>query len=208
MLKLIDLNPKSDPHVAIYDRTLSSKCDVSSNNPVFANGCTFLWVRPDTDGQVEQMLRRRFHGLDRSTWKHFKTANSSSITLHDPLSTPYKHSIVGAETPLDASQQSDSPDMTVYFSRVGFNSKKNEALVYVLAFSYLGRTAATGDYLRFRLGPDKSWTVAGRVRYMHLDDDIFVRLHRDAVSEASVNVGAPSFSIAPGCLTFVYRRQM
>lgn len=74
--------------------------------------------------------------------------------------------------------------MTLYFSRVGFNSKKNEALVYVLAFSYVGRTAATGDYLRFHLGPDKTWTVAGRVRYIHLDDDVFVRLHNSEVGSA------------------------
>jgi len=193
VLKLISSIPTADPHVVIYDRTLNGKCDAASNNPVFANGCTFLWVTPDTDQQVQQMLRRRFHGLDKSTWKNFKAANTTSITLHDPIATPWKHRIAGEDTPVEASQDWSSPDMAIYFSRVGFNSKKNEALVYVLAFSYVGRQAATGDYLRFRSGPDHSWSFAGRVRYMIQDNDLFVDLqpHEHRVPGGGVYVSQP-----------------
>jgi len=179
-LKLMDSTPKADLHVVIYDRTLSETCDAGGENPVLANGCTFFWVKPDTSDDVEQKLRARFHGLERSTWKNFKTSNAASITLHDPLSTPWKHRFTGTSTPVDGSKEWDSPDMTIFLSRVGFNSKKTEAIVYVLAFSYLDRTATTGDYLRFRAGPDKTWILAGRVSYLMRDDNAFARLQPGA----------------------------
>lgn len=176
VLKTMDSIPKADPHVVIYDRTLNGKCDDGSNNPVLANGCTFLWVKPDTEDDVERMLRSRFHGLERSTWKHFKQNNAGSITLHDPLSTPWKHRFTGSGAASDGAEEWKSPDMSIFFSRVGFNKKKTEAIVYVLAFAYDDRMATTGDYLRFRCGPDKVWTLAGRVRYLARDDDQFASL--------------------------------
>jgi hypothetical protein len=176
VLKLIGSIPTADPHVVIYDRTLNGKCDAASNNPVLANGCTFLWVKPDTEDDVERLLRSRWRGLERSTWKHFKLSNAESITLHDPISTPWKHRLAGAGAAGDDPEEWKSPDMSVFFSRVGFNNKKTEAIVYVLAFSYVGRMATTGDYLRFRCGPDKVWTLAGRVRYLAEDDDQFASL--------------------------------
>ena len=176
VLKLMDTIPKPDPHVAIYDRTLTSKCAAEGDNPVFAKGCTFLWVSPDTDQDVEHMLRRRFRGLERSTWKNFKVNNASSITLHEPISAPWKHRFTESYTPADVSEEWASPDMTIYLSRVGLNGKKTEAIVYVLVFSYVGRMATTGDYLRFRTGPDKAWVLAGRVNYLTQDDNGFASL--------------------------------
>jgi hypothetical protein len=181
-LRLMDATPKADLHVAIYDRTLSEKCDAGADAPVFANGCTFFWVKPDTSDDVEQKLRTRFHGLERSTWKNFKTSNAASIPLHDPLTTPWKHRFMGTSAPVDGSKEWGAPDMTVFLSRVGFNSKKTEAIVYILAFSYLDRTATTGDYLRFRMGPDKTWTLAGRVSYLIRDDNAFAELQPGAKS--------------------------
>ena len=176
VLKLMDTIPKQDPHVAINDRTLTSKCAAEGDNPVLAKGCTFLWVKPDTDEDVERTLRRRFHGLRRSTWKNFKANNASSVTLHDPISAPWKHRITGSYTPAELSGEWAEPDMTIYLSRVGFDSKKTEAIVYVLVFSYVGRMAATGDYLRFLMGADKQWTLAGRVSYLIQDSDLVASL--------------------------------
>jgi hypothetical protein len=186
VLNLIDSIPKADPHVAIYDRTLNSKCDGAADNPVLANGCTFLWVSPDTAEDVEQILRTRWRGLEKSTWKHFKATNAASIMLHEPITTPWKHRLTGMKTPGDDLKEWESPDMTIFLSRVGFNSKKTEAMVYVLVFSYVGRAATTGDYLRFRVGPDKAWSLAGRVNYLTREDDSFASLPPRAKSGRTV----------------------
>jgi hypothetical protein len=176
VLSRIGSIPKADPHVVIYDRTLTGKCDGDGDNPVLDKGCTFLWVKPDTDQDVEHMLRHRFHGLQRSTWKSFKRRNASSIPLHDPLPTPWKHRFAGPDVPEDGSPAWQSPDLAIYLSRVGFNSKKTEAIVYVLIFSYIGEPATIGDYVRLRAAADGSWSLAGRVSYPDQDDTITASL--------------------------------
>jgi hypothetical protein len=180
VLGLMNSIPKADPHVDIYDRTLNSKCDGEIDNPVLANGCTFFWVKPDTSDDVEHRLRARWHGLEKSTWKNFKDSNAGSVTLHDPISTPWKHRFTGAESPDENSKDWESPDMTIFLSRVGFNSRKTEAILYVLVFSYVGRVVATGDYLRFRTGPNKAWSLAGRVSYLTQDEYSFASAHPGA----------------------------
>ena len=195
VLKLMDTIPKEDPHVAIYEHTLSSKCE--GDNPVVPKGCTFLWVKPDTDEDEERNLRSRFHGLHHSTWKNFKDNNASSVTLHDPIAAPWKHRLTGPyeqapgaqAAPAEVSDEWASPDMTIYLSRVGFDKKKTEALVYVLAFSYVGRPATTGDYLRFRLGPDKQWSLAGRVSYLKQDNTLTASLRRSTAKHALGTAG-------------------
>jgi hypothetical protein len=181
-LNLMDSIPKPDLHVVIYDRTLKGNCDADGDNPVLAKGCTFLWVKPDTADAVEEKLRSRWHGLSRSAWKNFKTNNAASITLHDPISTPWKHRLTGTDSQGDGAAEWESPDMTIFLSRVGFNSKKTEAIVYVLVFSYMGHAATTGDYLRFRAGPDKVWSLAGRVNYLTQDSNAFASLQPGARS--------------------------
>jgi hypothetical protein len=168
--------PKTDPHVVIYDRTLTSKCDTDGENPVLANGCTFLWVRPDTAADVEQLLRARWHGLSKSTWKDFLARNAKSIALHDPIVTPWKHRLTGSQMPEDASKEWASPDLTIFFSRVGFNSHKTEAIVYVLVFSYVKQVATTGDYLRFHMDRYKKWQLVGRVNYFAGQHKLLARL--------------------------------
>lgn len=180
-LQLMDSIPKTDLHAVIYDRTLNGSCDGTSDIPVLANGCTFLWVNPDTAESVEKLLRTRMHGLSRSTWKTFKATNAASISLHDPLATPWKHRFTGKNSQPDGSKEWEAPDMTIFLSRVGFNAKKTEAIVYVLVFSYVGQAATSGDYLLFRsnqgTGESKRWSLAGRVKYFSGTDDTFVRLH-------------------------------
>ena len=217
VLKQMDTIPKQDPHVEIYERTLTTKCALKDETPIFAKGCSFFWVKPDTDDDVEHTLRVRFHGLSHATWKNFKENNAASITLHDPIAAPWKHKFTGPynppntpiedapeaaadpstptermpETPppAEVSDEWASPDMTIYLSRVGFDKKKTEALVYVLVFSYSDRIATTGDYLRFRQGADKQWTPAGRVSYLKQDSNL----------TASFRLTTPSTGI-PGSL--------
>lgn len=198
VLQQMDTIPKQDPHVEIFERTLTTKCALKDDTPIFAKGCSFFWVKPDTDEDVERTLRTRFHGLSHATWKNFKENNSASITLHDPIAAPWKHRFTGPYTQPSAPQEgapettadpstptapktpvaaevSDewaSPDMTIYLSRVGFDNKKTEALVYVLVFSYGDKVATSGDYLRFRRGADRQWTLAGRVSYLKQDSNL------------------------------------
>lgn len=45
---LMDHIPKEDPHVTLFGLTLNSKCGEDGSSVPLVNGCTFLWIKPDT----------------------------------------------------------------------------------------------------------------------------------------------------------------
>lgn len=185
-LAALDPAPDAGLHVAIYRRTLSGTCGKEGRNPVLAKGCTFLWIKPDTADDVEQLLRSRWHKFSKSAWKNFLMKNASSVVLHEPIRTPWKHRLfgedVGGETLAKAvARPRLNADRVIYLSQVGFNSKRTDAILYVLVFSYDGGVAATGDYLRLRRpkrrhGERGPWTLAGRVNYFSGAKDRFASL--------------------------------
>ena len=192
-LAQLDSPPNPKLHVAIYDRTLNGNCDRPTENPVLAKGCTFLWIKPQTPDDVEQMLRLRWRHFPKAAWKTFVRQNASSEHLHEPLVTPWPHRLMGGEAPRAAAASASGhagkvdaelwrrPDMAIFLSRVGFNRKQTEAILYVLVFSYVDGPAVSGDYLLFRAqqraGEEKSWALAGRVNYFSGAKDSSATMH-------------------------------
>jgi len=209
---LAALDPAADAslRVAIYHRTLNGSCGKDAGNPVLVKGCTFLWVKPDKPAQVEQMLRKRWRKFSKSAWKDFLAKNRSSVALHEPIKTPWEHWLFGGdapevnfgeppakvretgaaagggEAPAEALRGEErNADRAIYLSRVGINSKRTDAILYVLVFSYDGSVAASGDYLRLRAkqpkgklgdGDKREWYLAGRVNYFTGVKDSFASL--------------------------------
>jgi hypothetical protein len=167
VLGLMDHIPKEDPHITIFNITLNSKCGEDANPDPLVNGCTFLWMKPDTANSVRHLLREEWADMENSTWSDFEENNAASALLHEPISTPWKHKLIG---PRDApSKDWESPDMTIFLSRVGFNQKKTEAVVYVLIFSYMDQVATAGDYFLFRRDKAGRWKPNGRINYFTQD---------------------------------------
>lgn len=168
-LALMDRIPKKDPHIGIYCATLNSKCGQEAYPAPLANGCTFLWMKPDTPATIKELLREDWAGMEDSTWADFEAKNAVSAQLHEPIATPWKHKLIGAEA--DPTEDWDSPDLTIFVSRVGFNQKKTEAVVYVLIFSYLDNVSTAGDYFLFRTDKNGHWTCRGRVSAFSMNKD-------------------------------------
>ncbi|SRR5208337_112225 len=170
VLGLMDHIPKDNPRVNIYNTTLNGKCgEVTENATPLANRCSFLWVKPQTVKDVTQLLQSEWPDMEKATWADFGEKNAESVRLHEPIVTPWKHTLTGPDD--GASKDSNSPDLIIFLSRVGFNSKKTEAVVYVLTFSYLDQVKTGGDYFLFRIDKTNHWTPAGRVRYFTVGED-------------------------------------
>jgi hypothetical protein len=166
---LMDRMPKEDLHITIFSVTLNSKCGEDAYPGPLANGCTFLWMKPDTADSVKQLLRQEWADMENATWSDFEMENVASVLLHEPISTPWKHKLVGPGD--DPSKDWESPDLIIFLSRVGFNQKKSEAIVYVLIFSYMDQLATTGDYFLFRKDKTGRWNPSGRVTYFTKDKE-------------------------------------
>ncbi|HXJ86808.1 MAG TPA: hypothetical protein VMS18_08345 [Candidatus Binatia bacterium] len=164
VLGLMDHIPKKEPRVSIFAVTLNSKCGEAAYPAPLMDGCSFLWRKEDNSSGIKQLLRNEWRGMDDSTWSDFEVKNTESVNLHEPLSTPWKHKFIA---PGDGPEKEwESPDMTIFLSRVGFNGKKTEAIVYVLVFSYMDKVATSGDYFLFRVNKSGEYKPEGRVRYL------------------------------------------
>jgi hypothetical protein len=163
VLGLMTHIPKEDPHVTIFAVTLNSKCGKDAYPSPLANDCTFLWMKPDSANSVKRLLREEWADMENSTWSDFEGKNNVSVSLREPISTPWKHKLIA---PGDGPEKDwESPDETIFLSRVGFNQKKTEAVVYVLIFSYMDQVATAGDYFLFRADNAGHWEPNGRVTY-------------------------------------------
>jgi hypothetical protein len=166
---LMDQIPRQDLHVSLWNMTLNSKCGEDDSGVPLANGCSFLWVKPDDANSVKRLLRTEWQRLDNATWSDFEAKSAASVHLQDPIVTPWKHELVGPED--NSREDSQSPDLAIFVSRVGFNQKKTEAIVYVLIFSYMDQVSTAGDYFLFRLNKAGRWEPNGRVTYFTVGAD-------------------------------------
>jgi hypothetical protein len=160
--------PQENVHVLIFNKTLDFSCNESDGLPL-ANDCSFLAVPPNTPTQVKELLQSSWPHMEPSTWGDFEKENATSAGLQDSLNTSWKHKLDGTDIVDKGGKEWSSPDFELFFSRVGFDSKKTEAMVYVLLFSYVDNVHSAGDYFRFRLNKKGQWEINGRVRYFETD---------------------------------------
>lgn len=93
VLGLMNHIPVEDPRVVISDVTLNSKCGQAADPNPNLNGCTFLWIKPDTANSVKQKLSERWSDMEDSSWADFETKNAASVRLFEPITTPWKHKL-------------------------------------------------------------------------------------------------------------------
>lgn len=160
--------PRKDPHVLISSRTLNLRCGKDTGNPILMNGCGGMRIPQDKPQDIHRLLRDHWPAMAITTWEDFAEKNGESAALHDAFLAPWKHRLFGEELPNSESKEWSSPDAVIYFSRIGFNGEKNEAILFVLNLSYMEEIPTSGNYFLFRL-KGKKWGPEGRVRYMELD---------------------------------------
>lgn len=154
-----------DAPAAIYNKTLNLKCGMESGNPVYFNECSGMIMPPDTPKTINQLLRQSWPKMEQATWTDFEKVNARSVKLRDGLTTLLKHKLVGQDIHNGDPKEQDSYGGTFFFSRVGFNSPKTEAVVFVVLASNTKDAPWTGNYFLVRLNEAKEWKLSGRVQY-------------------------------------------
>ncbi|MGH9865283.1 MAG: hypothetical protein ACRD4H_07700 [Candidatus Acidiferrales bacterium] len=155
--------------VLVIDDTLDFECGATPQLPILLNGCSPMIMPPNTPDTINQLLVQSWPKMDKQTWDDFEKANSASFKLRDAFVTSCKHELTGEDIKSDT-KNSDSPNGAFYFSRVGFNPKKTEAIVFVFFASYIEHVRSTGDYFLLELTKKKKqWKLSGRVNEMETD---------------------------------------
>ena len=163
--------PQANAHALIANGTLNFKCGEDSGNPILFNGCSAMIVRPDTPEKIRELLNDGFDRMGAPTWNDFERKNMESVKLQDSFVTSWRHKLIGPDIRGDNSKEWDSPNCTFYFSSVGFNPEKTEAIVFILLSSNMENVPSSGDYFLYRLDSAKKWNPNGRVQYFASGND-------------------------------------
>jgi hypothetical protein len=118
------------------------------------------------------MLAAEFHFND-STWSDLLRQNAKSWRLQDQFKTSWPHALTGpgSDPASLSSPEWKTPDCAFYFSRVGFDEKRTEAIVFVFFASYMGRAPSSGDYFLLHQDQKAGWKIAGRMNYFNTQKD-------------------------------------
>ena len=158
--------PIKDPHIVISDTTLNIGCGDKSNNPVRLNDCG-IWSPESAKNQVETVLQQSFPEMESATWNNLVSRNAMSIKLQDSFQSSWPHQVRDIATKSQEKVWSH-PDGIVLLSQVGFNGKKNEALVYVLFLSYIKQVHTSGNFFLVRMAAANQWKIVERATYMEI----------------------------------------
>ena len=147
----------------ILDDTLDFECGTDSQQPILLNGCSPMVMPPNTPKEINQLLRQNWPDMAKQTWDNFEKVNAKSAKLRDNFLTTCKHELIGDDVAAHNSNKSDSPNGAFYFSRVGFNPSRTEAIVYAFFASYVEGVHSTGDYFLLHLNKSKKWELSARI---------------------------------------------
>lgn len=159
--------PMQAPHIVIADTTLNSGCGDKSNNPVRMNDCG-IWSPESSAKELGALLHQSIPQMDSTTWNNLISKNAASTKLQDNLKSPWPHKVRDIATKSTEGEDWSSPNGIILFSQIGFNDKKDEALVYVLFLSYMKGAPTSGNFFLFRKDQAEQWMPAGRVTYMQM----------------------------------------
>lgn len=166
---LDEVNLPKQNDVLIVDDTLDFQCGADSHLSILLNGCSPMVLPPNTPEAINELLVRNWPKMEKETWDDFRFVNSKSVKLRDAFTTTCKHELIGDDVHTDNLRKSDSPSGAFYFSRVGFNAQKTQAIVFVFYASYGEHVGSTGDYFIFQLSKGKRWKLSGRVNEIESD---------------------------------------
>jgi hypothetical protein len=166
------LKPANQIHALIVNDTLNLGCGENSKNPIMLNGCSPMLMPPTTADDLHKMLRDEFHFHD-AIWLDLLAQNGKSWRLQDHFKTPWLHGLTGAG--IDPASLSapewKNPDCAFYFSRVGFDETRKQAIVFVFFASYLDRAPSSGDYFFLKQHENDEWKIDGRLNYFNSTKD-------------------------------------
>jgi hypothetical protein len=161
--------PKENARMLIVDQTLDLKCGASADAPILMNGCGGMLMPPDSPDGLHRLLQDRLPHLQEGTWADLRQMNSHSYKLQDRFHTSWAHHFVDSEKSDHDAGAWKWADVAFYLSRVGLNTQKTEAVVFVFLASYTQGVPSSGDYFLFRINKDHQWQPEGRVQYYATD---------------------------------------
>lgn len=166
------LKPVNQIHALIVNDTLNLGCGAESKNPIMLNDCSPMLMPPTTTDDLHKILKDEFH-LNDALWADWTARNAKSWRLQDQFKTIWTHGLTGdgIDPATLSAPEWKNADCAFYFSRVGFDESKKQAIVFVFYASYLDRAPSSGDYFFLKQHENGAWKIDGRLNYFNTTKD-------------------------------------
>lgn len=146
-------------HPLVANRTSVFACDASACNGFHMAGCNGLSGPDETPESRMEVVKRDLPKLEPATAARFITLNQKCSIVRDQIPSASKYYLFGPKEGPKLPQDWQHPDF-VYFSRVAFDAKAAQALVYAGIMSGTDEKKSTGAYYFLRKQSVK-WTIQG-----------------------------------------------
>jgi hypothetical protein len=126
----------------IADKTLTFVCGSEGDNRFSMGGCNGLRSKDEKPSDRMAIVKRDLPELEKSTSLDFESQNVESSTIHERIPTHATYYFFS-----DSALPKDwNYTHLVYFSSVGFNIERTQALLNVGIFSATDQKASKGAY--------------------------------------------------------------
>jgi len=145
-----------DSRPLIANSTATLACDKSSCDGFLMGSCNGLRTEGETPSEGMRIVKRDLDKLQPGTIDSFLKLNQNCVPIHDKIPASVRYYLFSdPEIPKDWKYT-----FLVYFSRVGFNTERTQALIYVgLASSSDARDSGGNCFLFSKVG--EKWLLGG-----------------------------------------------
>jgi len=152
--------------VMVATRTATFKCNPPSNIGLDVGGCDGMRDVTETAEERLAKVRKEIPGVPTDSVADLIRKSQESTILPGPLPVPVKQVMHSPDKRTDW-KFGRNPSFAAYFSRVGFDSVRARALIYLGTISWTDQSKSMGQYLYLEK-QEGAWTIKDHVRVWEL----------------------------------------
>lgn len=171
-------SPNSTGWVMLAARTATFECNPSAPIGFDNGGCSGMRDESMSPEEVLVAVREAIPGVSAELAADLLGKSHRSVTLSRTLGVPIPQALYAPDRPSEK-KYGGSPAFAAYFSRVGFDTRRLKALVYLGTVNWTDQAKSVGQYLYLEKH-DRIWAVKDHLKIW--DFGVGPPPHRDRVT--------------------------
>ncbi len=151
----------------LADHTISFACESGKAAGFLLGDCSGMRTHDQTPNEVLAWVRERIPSVTRELTDDLGKCAGNAVQINRSLPLAVRQVIWGPTSTTAFPEGLGSPDFALYPSRVGFNSGRTAALVYLGVMNWTDTSKSFGEYV-YLVKTEGRWTTKGRARTWQL----------------------------------------
>jgi|SRR5579859_4534842 len=154
--------------ILIADHTTTFQCLVSSQDVINVGGCSGMRVQSQTAEDMLARVQRAIPAIPTSALADLKARSDTGVLIGGALPLHVRQVIWGPGSGTPIPSDRGNPALAIAVSRVGFDSSRTKAVLYLAAMNWTDARESYGEYV-YLVRAHNAWSVGGRMRTWQLE---------------------------------------